>query len=193
MFGVKKRELVVLLETMLICDRLTNAEQKANAEQYAREQADLALDAKITTEATTRGQQVQSLVTDLASEVATRQADVFQVQQSAQIEKNAREAADGVHSQHISDLKTQLASETATRASEDSKLASGLNNEINRASLKETQIETALNAEVKSRQDLKTEFDAEVLFARSEEKKLSDRISLLFQTLTPLILILFLK
>ena len=62
--------------------RLTNAEQKANAEQYAREQADLALDAKITAEATTRGQQFQSLVNDLASEVATRQADVFQVQQS---------------------------------------------------------------------------------------------------------------
>ena len=122
---------------------------------------------------------------DLASEVATRQADVFQVQQSAQIEKNAREAADGVHSQHISDLKTQLASETATRASEDSKLASGLNNEINRASLKETQIETALNAEVKSRQDLKTEFDVEVLLARSEEKKLSDRINFIVSNTDP--------
>ena len=165
--------------------RLTNAEQKANAEQYAREQADLALDTKITAEATTRGQQFQSLVNDLASEVATRQADVFQVQQSAQIEKNAREAADGVHSQHISDLKTQLASETATRASEDNKLTSGLNNEINRASLKETQIETALSAEVKSRQDLKTEFDAEVLFARSEEKKLSDRISFIVSNTDP--------
>jgi hypothetical protein len=76
--------------------RLTNAEQKANAEQYAREQADLALDAKITAEATTRGQQFQSLVNDLASEVATRQADVFQVQQSAQIEKNARNPIEDV-------------------------------------------------------------------------------------------------
>jgi hypothetical protein len=73
----------------------------------------------------------------------------------------------------------------ATRASEDSKLASGLNNEINRAPLKETQIETALNAEVKSRQDLKTEFDAEILLARSEEKKLSDRISFIVANTDP--------
>ncbi len=60
--------------------RLTTSDKKANAEQYAREQADLAIDSKITVEATTRGQQVQSVVNDLASEVATRQADVFQVQ-----------------------------------------------------------------------------------------------------------------